>query len=67
MIDGLDVEAEAIRLLGETEKPLRVIAENCGVTTRYIRYLKDGKLKDPGINKTTRVYKYLSGRRLKAV
>lgn len=57
---------EVARLLTSTEIPLRVVAVECDVSQRYVYDLAKGKYADPGVEKTLRVYEYLSGRKVKA-
>ena len=48
-------------LLEQTRVPLRTIAQECEVSTRFLAYLKSGEYqKDPGVRKVQRIHDYLA-------
>ena len=52
-----------LRLLKDKQlEDLKRLADDCDLTVEWLRLLKDGKIKEPGINKVERLYNALSGK-----
>lgn len=54
-------------LLQETRKPYDVIAQDTGLSERWIYDVAGEKMKDPGVNKVEALYIYLTGVPLRLV
>ena len=61
------LKERTIELLRESPKSVPMIAEDCGVSVRWLKYLKADKWDDPGVNKIERVYTYLTGRQIRLI
>lgn len=53
--------------LRESKKPFSSIARDMDVSMSWVYKYSKEELGDPGVNKTERLYEYLTGRQVKAV
>ncbi len=52
---------ETLRLFRERRESLSLIHERTGIPYYWLRKFIGGEVRDPGVNRTQRLYEYLSG------
>ena len=65
--DVMGLYATTAKHLRESKKPFTVIANDMGVSFKWVYDYSNESMKDPGVNKSERLYTYLTGRSLKLV
>ena len=63
----VDLKQTTLKHLSATPQSFEHIANEIGVTSRWLYYFADGKYEDPGVQKTQRLYTHLTGKKLKLV
>lgn len=51
---------ETIHLLEQAELTVEEIGRGVGMSGRWVRKVREGQIKDPGVNKIQRLYEFLS-------